>query len=35
MEGGGGPAGESEQAVIEEMTSPPVMSALQLELKGR
>jgi len=33
--GGGGSAGETEKAVIEEVTSPPVMSALQLELKGR
>lgn len=32
--GGGRSAGETEQAVIEEVTSPPVMSTLQVELKG-
>ncbi|MEQ2248773.1 hypothetical protein ILYODFUR_022468 [Ilyodon furcidens] len=32
--GGGGSAGGAGRALVEEVTSPPVMSALQLELKG-
>lgn len=32
---GGGSAGEAEQPVIEEVTPPPVMSALQLKSKGQ
>lgn len=31
---GGRSAGETELAVIEEVTSPPVMATLRVELKG-